>query len=138
VVGVLAVAVIRPARAADVEWIVTGRELLRCAIEEGGCSVFERDGRVLGCVGLDHAFYANGFVSVLLVREDARRQGIGEALMRHAMSSCRTPKLFTSTNLSNVPMQQLLAKLGFELSGVIHDLDPGDPELVYYLDRARG
>jgi hypothetical protein len=28
-------------------------------------------------------------------------------------------------------MQSLLAKLGYQLSGVIHELDPGDPELVY-------
>jgi hypothetical protein len=28
-------------------------------------------------------------------------------------------------------MQALLAKLGYRLSSVIHDLDPGDPELVY-------
>ncbi len=130
-VGLLAVAVIRPARAADLLWIVTGRDFLRRAMEEGGCSVFERDGRVLGCVGLDHSFYGNGFVPVLLVREEFRRQGIGEALLRHALASCRTPRLFTSTNLSNAPMQGLLAKLGFALTGVIHDLDPGDPELVY-------
>ncbi len=36
-----------------------------------------------------------------------------------------------STNLSNLPMQSLLAKLGYTLSGVIHHLDEDDPELVY-------
>lgn len=41
-------------------------------------------------------------------------------------------KLFTSTNLSNLPMQSLLSKSGYELSGVIHNLDVGDPEIVYY------
>ena len=46
-------------------------------------------------------------------------------------SLCRTPKLFTSINLSNLGMQSLLAKSGYELSGVIHNLDEGDPELVY-------
>jgi hypothetical protein len=38
---------------------------------------------------------------------------------------------FTSTNLSNIPMQSLLAKMGYLLSGVIHHLDEDDPELVY-------
>ena len=47
-------------------------------------------------------------------------------------SLCRTPKLFTSTNLSNLPMQSLLAKLEYQLSGVIHNLDEGDPEIVYF------
>jgi hypothetical protein len=28
-------------------------------------------------------------------------------------------------------MQSLLAKLGYKLSGVINDLDEGDPELVF-------
>jgi HicA toxin of bacterial toxin-antitoxin, len=36
---------------------------------------------------------------------------------------------FSSTNRSNVPMQALFGKVGFERSGIIHNLDPGDPEL---------
>ena len=47
---------------------------------------------------------------------------------------CDTPKLFTSTNQSNQPMQQLLGALGYIPSGIIHNLDSGDPELVYMLD----
>jgi hypothetical protein len=61
-----------------------------------------------------------------------RRNGAGAALVKHIESLCQTPKLFTSTNLSNLPMQSLLAKLGYILSGVIHNLDEGDPELVYF------
>ena len=37
-----------------------------------------------------------------------------------------------ATNLSNLPMQALLAKLNYQLSGVIHNLDEGDPELVFF------
>lgn len=29
-------------------------------------------------------------------------------------------------------MQNLLKKLGYERSGIIHNLDPGDPELIYF------
>ena len=47
-------------------------------------------------------------------------------------------KLFTSTNQSNTPMQALLALLGYVRSGVIDNLDPGDPELVYFLDLSGG
>jgi hypothetical protein len=53
-------------------------------------------------------------------------------LLRHLESFCETSKLFISTNLSNLPMQSLLAKLVYVLSGVIHNLDEGDPELVYF------
>jgi hypothetical protein len=53
-------------------------------------------------------------------------------LIEHTEARCRTPKLFTSTNLSNLRMQTLLTRLGYQLSGVIHNLDEGAPELVYY------
>lgn len=68
---------------------------------------------------------------MLYVHPEHRRCGVGTALMRYLESVCQTAKLFTSTNLSNLPMQSLLARLGYELSGVIHNLDEGDPELVY-------
>ncbi len=54
--------------------------------------------------------------------------------MEALAARCDTPKLFTSTNQSNQPMQQLLDALGYLPSGVIHNLDPGDPELVYMLN----
>lgn len=52
--------------------------------------------------------------------------------MQHCESICRTPKLFTSTNLSNVRMQALLNKLGYTLTGTVHNLDEGDPEIFYF------
>ena len=68
---------------------------------------------------------------MLYVQQDWRRQGVGQILLGYLEKVCHTHKLFTSTNLSNLPMQRLLAKLNYRLSGVIHDLDEGDPELVY-------
>ena len=41
-------------------------------------------------------------------------------------SLCRTPKLFTSTDFSNLPMQSLLNRTGFALGGVIYNLDDSD------------
>jgi GNAT superfamily N-acetyltransferase len=67
----------------------------------------------------------------LYIHPDHRRQGGGSTMMGYLESICRTAKIFTSTNLSNLPMQSLLAKLGYKLSGVIHNLDEDDPELVY-------
>ena len=110
----------------------TRRALLRSALECRSCWLAEEAGRVVGYAILDYTFYGNGFVSVLWVHETARRRGVGAALLNQAARVCTMPKLFTSTNLSNLPMQSLLAKLGFQLSGVIHNLDPGDPELVYF------
>jgi len=59
--------------------------------------------------------------------------GAGEMMLRYLMSICETRKLFSSTNQSNRAMQALLAKIGFERSGIIHNLDPNDPEIVGYM-----
>jgi hypothetical protein len=54
-------------------------------------------------------------------------------LLRHLIGLCRTDKLWTSTNLSNQPMQALLVHAGFRLSGFIENLDENDPELVFFI-----
>ena len=80
---------------------------------------------------MDYSFFEEGFIPVLYVHPDWRRHGIGKALMIHFETLCKTGKIFTSTNLSNKNMQSLLSRLEYKLSGVIHDLDENDPELVY-------
>lgn len=98
------------------------------------CLVVERNGDVVAYAALEYTFYEQGFVPILYVAETERRQGFGRALMQALASRCDTRKLFTSTNQSNQPMQQLLGALGYVPSGIIQNLDPGDPELVYMLD----
>ena|SRR5687768_1901514 len=108
------------------------RDFVRREVTSGNCLVAVADGTAIGYGVLNYNFYDNGFVDMLYVHTEHRRRGAGEALLRRMESLCRTPKLFTSTNLSNLSMQSLLAKLGYELSGVIHNLDEGDPEMVYF------
>jgi ribosomal protein S18 acetylase RimI-like enzyme len=86
---------------------------------------------IVGYLVMDHGFFGRGFVAMLCVHPERRRRGIGQALMRHAEVACRTPRIFTSTNRSNLPMQRLLAGLGYRRSGMVDDLDPGDPEVFY-------
>jgi GNAT superfamily N-acetyltransferase len=74
----------------------------------------------------------NGFLSLLVVAKESRRRGVGRALLERSMAICTTAKLFTSTNESNMPMRLLLRDERFEESGVIHNLDEGDPELVFF------
>jgi GNAT superfamily N-acetyltransferase len=87
--------------------------------------------RIVGYAVLEYTFYEMGFVSMLYIHSDWRRHGVGTQLLGHLETLCKTDKLFTSTNLSNVPMQGLLARMRYILSGVIHGLDEGDPELIY-------
>ncbi len=101
-------------------------------IKSGACYIAVIAANVVAYAILNYKFYDNGWIEMLYVHPQFRRQGIGSALIRHLINECRTPKLFTSTNQSNVPMQRLLATLGFDRSGFIDNLDEGDPEWVYF------
>nr|WP_237556417.1 GNAT family N-acetyltransferase [Streptomyces sp. SID5464] len=67
----------------------------------------------------------------MTVAPAARRQGVATRLLTAVEATCITPKLFTSTNVSNQPMQHLLLRAGWQPTGLVHGLDDGDPELFY-------
>jgi len=114
-----------------------GEEVLREAIRAGECLVCERHDRIVGVLVLKaRRFYGRDFIEWLFVSPDARRQGVGRALMRAAIESAKTPRVFTSTNRANVAMQALLASEEWLPSGELDGLDEGDPELVYFRSRS--
>ncbi len=76
-------------------------------------------------------FFDRGFVWMLAVDPAHRRQGVATALMRTAEDWCPSDRLFTSTNQSNAPARRLFESLGYLKSGIVENLDPGDPELFY-------
>ncbi len=108
------------------------REFIRREVTSGNCFVAVKNETVIGYGVLNYTFYHLGYIEMLYVHSDYRRSGAGAALLKYMESLCQTAKLFTSTNLSNLPMQSLLAKLNYVLSGVIHNLDEDDPEIVYF------
>ena len=110
----------------------TRREFIRSEVMAGNCYVAALGEKVIGYGVLNYTFFHVGNIDMLYIDPDHRRSGAGAALIGHMETLCETPKLFTSTNLSNLPMQSLLAKLGYALSGVIHNLDEDDPEIVYF------
>jgi ribosomal protein S18 acetylase RimI-like enzyme len=83
-------------------------------------------------------FFNFPFIDLLHVSDAQRRGGIGQALMDHCEVAHDADRIFTSTNESNAPMRRLLAKADWRVSGVIENLDPGDPELVFVKFRVRG
>lgn len=108
------------------------RQFIRKSVREGIAFVAaDSDGEIIGYAVLEHSFFSRGFIAILMVRPDRRRSGIGSALVRHVEGLCESDRIFTSTNGSNTPMQSLLRKLGYKRSGMVDDLDPGDPELFY-------
>ncbi len=108
-----------------------GRAVIRGSVREGRAYVAVLDGRVAGYAVLEHSFFERGFISMLMVGPAHCRRGVGTALVRHVETLCESERIFTSTNQSNLPMQSLLGKLGYRYSGLVEDLDPGDPELFF-------
>lgn len=107
------------------------RRFIRKSVDEGIAYVAMIDGVVVGYMVLEHSFFARGFIAMLYVHPDHRRIGVGTTLIRRAEDLCKSDRIFTSTNHSNLPMQALMDKLGYTRSGMVDDLDPGDPELIY-------
>ncbi|MFW9778508.1 MAG: GNAT family N-acetyltransferase [Candidatus Heimdallarchaeota archaeon] len=108
------------------------RVFIERSILKNRCYVAITKEELVGYIILEYSFFECGFVSMLYVKEKYRRKGIGTKLMEYIETKCTTEKLFTSTNQSNIPMQGLLKTLNFARSGIVHNLDPGDPELIYF------
>jgi ribosomal protein S18 acetylase RimI-like enzyme len=96
--------------------------------------VAEVQGRVVGYGVLDHGFFGQSNVAMLMIDEDYRGRKLGERILRKLEELGDTPKFFVTTNLSNHRMQRLLSRMGYRPGGYIHELDPGDPELVFVKD----
>ena len=68
-----------------------------------------------------------------MVDKEYRRQGIGRTLLRDALNRLsENEELWTSTNESNTAMRLLLESEGLKETGWVDNLDPGDPELIYF------
>lgn len=76
-------------------------------------------------------FFGRSFIDLVIIAQPLRSSGYGPKLLAFLESQSQSTDLFTSTNESNAHMQHVLEKLGYVRSGVIHNLDPGDPEIVY-------
>ncbi|MCK7628176.1 GNAT family N-acetyltransferase [Streptomyces sp. RS10V-4] len=99
--------------------------------QQGLAVVAEGVSGLLGYCVVEYTFFEQGFVTMLMVAPSTRGRGVGCRLLDAAAASCATPKLFTSTNVSNQPMQRLLQRAGWSPVGLLHGLDEGDPELFY-------
>lgn len=107
-------------------------DFIRRSLLTAHCLVTISDGRIIAYGVLDYSFFNQAYISMLYVEPILRRRGVGSALMAAMEATCKEQKVFTSTNESNKAMQALLAQLSYERSGIIENLDKGDPELIYF------
>ncbi|MEK3726856.1 GNAT family N-acetyltransferase [Lysinibacillus sp. FSL W8-0953] len=106
-------------------------EEIHQAIEEKRCLLYQSTDNIAGFLLFTNDFFGYSFISLVIVKPSERRKGVASALMKAYMQMAKTSKVFSSTNQSNKRMQQLFHNLGFVKSGVIDNLDEGDPEIIY-------
>lgn len=133
---------VRPARSSDataisaIEHNPSRESEIRQAAKGSRCLVAELNGVIAG-FAVGSRLYGFDFLELLVVSVTHRRRGVGSALMRGWEATADTPKLFTSTNDSNIPMQRLCERLGYARSGLIENLDEGDPEIMFFKSNPR-
>jgi ribosomal protein S18 acetylase RimI-like enzyme len=97
---------------------VNRAEMLRQCVTRGECQVCLSEGHVAGFVVVKAAhFFGRYFTELLMVDPLCRRSGLGRALLRAAVRSTASDKVFTSTNASNTAMRSLLTAEGWSFSG---------------------
>lgn len=108
------------------------RNLISQTVKKHQGYVARQESQIVGFLLMHQHFFEIPFIELLIVHPSFRRQGIGAALMQHIETISTPGKLFTSTNVSNEPMQRLCERLGYVRSGIIEHLDEDDPELFYF------
>lgn len=105
------------------------------AILEKRCLVVREGETIAGYLIFNNHFFGNTFVSLIIVSPEERRKGNASLLLKHVEEISPSDKIFSSTNQSNEQMQKTFLANGYSQSGKIDNLDPGDPEIVYYKQR---
>ena len=109
------------------------KDLITGAVKSGRCLAAVESGKVAGFGILGTSLLFNReFIELLIVRPEYRRRGIATAIIKRIEAMCRSDKLFTSTNESNIPAQKTYEASGFVRSGYIENLDEDDPEVIYF------
>jgi hypothetical protein len=106
---------------------------IRAHITNGFCWVTSAQADFDGyAVLLPRHFFGRDFLELLMVASFARRSGVATKILRALLNMDGTDQVFSSTNRSNTPMRDLLAKEGWQFSGELVGLDPDDPEMIYF------
>lgn len=109
------------------------KDKIKSYIEKKQCLVYSYESVIRGFLIYHFHFFEQPFVELLMVSPDYRRKGVASSLLKAFENNiCNYNKAFTSTNESNKKMQTVLDKNGYSRSGIVNNLDEGDPELIYF------
>lgn len=116
---------IRAATASDLAAIdrfdlFAGERLLD--IERGECFVTIEQEQVVGYIVFNHSFYLRPFVQFLCVHPDFRNRGHATQLLDYIAGICDGEMIFTSTESDNLIMLKLFNKKGYQVSGVVENI----------------
>jgi ribosomal protein S18 acetylase RimI-like enzyme len=108
------------------------RDYIENAIELEHCIIAKEEENIVGFLIYDTNFFECSFISLIIVSSSKRRKGYASLLMDYMISTSPTTKVFSSTNRSNINMQKVFNTNGFIQSGIVENLDEGDPEIIYF------
>ncbi|MGG0720680.1 N-acetyltransferase family protein [Bacillus mycoides] len=113
------------------------RNYIKHAIDEGKCIIAKEDNSISGFLTYDTNFFGCTFLSLIIVSPTKRRQGHASSLISYMLNNSPTQKIFSSANESNTNMQKVFKANGFMRSGMIENLDEGDPEIIFHIKKLR-
>ncbi|QNO15867.1 GNAT family N-acetyltransferase [Alkalicella caledoniensis] len=108
------------------------KDMLKKSIESESCLISMQENEIAGFLTYNTNFFGYSFIELVIVSPQERRKGHATALLQHFVKIASTEKIFSSTNQSNTRMQEVFERNGFTRSGIIENLDEGDPELIYF------
>jgi ribosomal protein S18 acetylase RimI-like enzyme len=133
---------IRPARAEDVapsvnlaDAVVGARRaapLVQAAMNRGQLLVAANDDAVVGMLAFRTDWFACTFVTLVSVLPDERRKGVARRLFEAVEALSPGPRLFSSTEETNVAAIRMHRALGFTESGYVDNLPQGYRELLFF------
>lgn len=138
---IIAMPSVRSATPADAPYICAMDQLAQASarrrffieksVTDSTCLIAFEGEQICGYGILDYTFFEHGFIPIVYVHPDFRRQGVAELLLDLLENHCISTRVFTSSASSNIAWQQLLAKRRYMVSGSLNMVRDDEPEVVY-------
>jgi ribosomal protein S18 acetylase RimI-like enzyme len=111
------------------------KDFIEDAIRRGRCILVKENNEIVAFSISDTNFFGCTFISLIIVSPSKRRKGYASQMMNHLVRNSSTDKIFSSANRSNQSMRKVFESNGFVESGLVENLDEGDPEIIYFKSR---